>query len=199
MSSWLASGLRRLTTMIAVVSPLLVGSCGGGASLPDEMAPMTPGNSMEGYRLEPGNRVRLGVFGENNLSGDLTVDSLGNIAMPLVGNIPAGGLSAKELTQRIEDRLKRESYLREPRVSVEVLTYRPFYVLGEVRAPGEFPYTNGMTVLSAVARAGGYDYRAKEGAVILVRDESGQQREYRATERTPIQPGDIIRVLERKF
>lgn len=163
------------------------------------MAPTTPGNPTEGYRLEPGNRVRLLVFGENNLSGDFTVDSLGNIAMPLVGNIPAGGVTAKELSQRIEDRLKRESYMREPRVSVEVLTYRPFYVLGEVRAPGEFPYTTGMTVLSAIARAGGYDYRAKEGQVILVRDEAGQQREYRATEKTPILPGDIIRVLERKF
>jgi polysaccharide export outer membrane protein len=80
-----------------------------------------------------------------------------------------------------------------------VQTFRPYYVLGEVRQPGEFPYTTGMTVLSAVARAGGYDYRARQGEVVLVRPVEDGQKEYRATERTPLLPGDIVKVLERRF
>lgn len=194
-SAW---GLNRLVNALSVLLVLVLASC-GGIDIPGESAPMSLMNPTEGYRLEPGNRVRVVVFGENNLSGDFTIDTLGNIALPLVGNVAAGGLTARLLSERIEAQLKRDNFMREPRVSIEVLTYRPFYVLGEVRAPGEFPYSSGMTVLSAVARAGGYDYRAKEGVFVLVREEAGQQKEYRATEKTPILPGDIIRVLERKF
>ena len=95
--------------------------------------------------------------------------------------------------------MKRDGYLLEPRVTVEVLTFNPFYVMGEVRAPGEFPYAMGMTVLSAIARAGGYDYRGRQGEVVLVRTSGGKQQEFRANERTPILPGDIVRVLERNF
>jgi polysaccharide export outer membrane protein len=84
-------------------------------------------------------------------------------------------------------------------VAVEVQTFRPFYVLGEVHHPGEFPYVTGMTVLSAIAKAGGYDYRAWEGEVLLVREANGEQKEYRATERTPILPGDIIKILQRRI
>ena len=89
--------------------------------------------------------------------------------------------------------------MRDPKVAVEVQTFRPFYVLGEVRQPGEFPYMTGMTVLSAVARAGGYDYRAVEDEVELVRQVGDAQKEYRAVERTPILPGDIIKVHQRRF
>ncbi|MDX2104005.1 MAG: polysaccharide export protein [Alphaproteobacteria bacterium] len=180
-----------------IAAALLVGCA--GPSLPPTPAPTTAINPAEGYRLEPGNRVRVLVFGETNLSGDMQVDGAGNISMPLVGNIPASGLTSVELATRVEETLKRDNFLREPRVSVEVMTFRPFYVLGEVRSPGEFPFTLGMTVLSAIARAGGYDYRAREGEVVLVRVTGGEQLEYRATERTPIQPGDIIRVLQRRL
>lgn len=176
----------------------LLSAC-SGTSLPSEPAPMVAVNPAEGYVLEPGNRVRVVVFGEANLSGDFLIDPVGNVAMPLVGNIPASGVTARQLAQRIEKQLLAQSYMREPRVSVEVATFRPFYVLGEVRQPGEFPYTSGMTVLSAIARAGGYDYRARQGEVELARIVDGQQKEFRAVERTPILPGDIIRVPERRF
>lgn len=139
------------------------------------------------------------MFNESNLSGDFTVDPAGNIAMPLVGNIAASGVTAKALSKRIEDALKRDNYMQVPSVAVEVQTFRPYYVLGEVRQPGEFPYTTGMTVLSAVARAGGYDYRARQGEVVLVRPADNGEKEYRATERTPLLPGDIVKVLERRF
>lgn len=183
---------------LGVLLPALA-ACAGGPSMPSEQAPMTAANPSEGYVLEPGNRVRVTIFGESNLSGDFLVDTAGAIAMPLVGNIPASGQTIQGLTQRIGERLRKDGFLNDPRISVEILTFRPFYVLGEVRQPGEFVYSNGMTVLSAIARAGGYDYRARQGEVVLVRMVNGEQRDYRANERTPLLPGDIVRVLERAF
>lgn len=187
----------------SLLTLLLLSGCGSISStvgdFPSEPAPAKIANPTDGYRLEPGNRVRVIVFNESNLSGDFTVDSAGNIALPLVGNIAASGITAKALSKRIEDALKRDSYMQVPNVAVEVQTFRPYYVLGEVRQPGEFPYTTGMTVLSAVARAGGYDYRARQGEVVLVRPADDGQKEYRATERTPLLPGDIVKVLERRF
>ena len=149
--------------------------------------------------LEPGNRVRVIVFNEQNLSGEFQIDSAGNLSMPLIGTVRATGATAHNLVGRIEEVLTRSNYMRNPRVAVEVLSYRPFYVLGEVKQPGEFSYLAGMTVLSAVARAGGYDYRALESDVILVRIVNGKEQQFRAVERTPILPGDIIRVTERFF
>lgn len=187
----------------SLLTLLLLSGCGSLSStvgdFPSEPAPTKIANPADGYRLEPGNRVRVIVFNESNLSGDFTVDPAGNIAMPLVGNIAASGVTAKVLSTRIEDALKRDNYMQVPNVAVEVQTFRPYYVLGEVRQPGEFPYTTGMTVLSAVARAGGYDYRARQGEVVLVRPVDDGQKEYRATERTPLLPGDIVKVLERRF
>lgn len=187
----------------SLLTLLLLSGCGSISStvgdFPSETAPTKIANPADGYRLEPGNRVRVIVFNEANLSGDFTVDPAGNIAMPLVGNIAASGVTAKVLSTRIEDALKRDNYMQVPNVAVEVQTFRPYYVLGEVRQPGEFPYTTGMTVLSAVARAGGYDYRARQGEVVLVRPVEDGQKEYRATERTPLLPGDIVKVLERRF
>ncbi len=168
-------------------------------SLPAETATMQPGNPAEGYLLEQGNHVRITVFNEPNLSGDFTLDPGANLSMTLLGSIPAGGITAKALAGRIEDRLRKDGYLQDPKVAVEVQTFRPFYVLGEVRQAGEFPYVSGMTVLSAIAKAGGYDYRAWEGEVLLVRTTNGEQKEYRAVERTPLLPGDIVKVLQRRI
>lgn len=184
---------------MAVVVVFLAGCGATVGEFPSEPAPMKIGNPTEGYRLEPGNRIRIIVFDEPNLSGDFTLDGVGNLALPLAGNIPASGLTAKEAGKRIEDVLRRSSLLLNPSVSVEIQTFRPFYVLGEVRQPGEFPYVTGLTVLSAIARAGGYDYRARQGEVVLVRPQGDEQKLYRATEFTPIAPGDVIRVLERRF
>lgn len=191
------SSVRALFAAAAVAVAL--GGCAGGASLPNDVAPMNPGNPAEGYLLEPGNRIRVTVFNEPTLSGDFTLDPAGNLAVPLIGNVPASGVTAGVLGQRLEGVLKRDGYMQNPRVAVEVQSFRPFYVLGEVRTPGEFPYLSGMTVLSAVAKAGGYDYRAWEGEVLLVRVVDGKQVEFRAAERTPILPGDIVKVLQRRL
>ncbi len=160
---------------------------------------MVTENPAETYTLEPGNRVRITVFNENNLSGDFTLDPSGNLSMPLLGNLPAAGLNVKALVARIEEALRHANLMQDPKVAVEIQTFRPFYVLGEVRQPGEFPYVSGMTVLSAIAKSGGYDYRAREEDVVLVRTIKGKQKYFRANERTPILPGDIIKVLERRF
>jgi protein involved in polysaccharide export with SLBB domain len=185
---------------LVLVASLALAACASTVGdFPSELAPATISNPTEGYRLEPGNRIRVIVFDEPNMSGDFTLDGVGNIALPLAGNIPMSGQTAKEAGKRIEDVLRRSALLLNPSASVEIQTFRPFYVLGEVRQPGEFPYTTGLTVLSAIARAGGYDYRARQGEVVLVRPQGNEQRLYRATEFTPIAPGDVIKVLERRF
>ncbi len=191
---------RRLAGFCMVfVTALTVAACGGGPSMPSTPAPTIIDNPAENYVLEPGNRVRVTVFDESNLSGDFVIDPSGTLAMPLVGSVPASGITTAVLTERLKELLVRNAYLRDPQVSVEIQSFRPFYVLGEVRQPGEFEYSTGMTVLGAIARAGGYDYRAREGEVVLVRTIGDQQMEYKANERTPLVPGDIVRVLERYF
>lgn len=188
---------RPLVVALLFGSFTLAGCSGDG--LPTAAAPTKVSGPGEGYRLEPGNQVRTTVFNEPTLSGDFVLDPSGNVSLPLVGTVPAAGVTAKVLEQRIAAKLVQGSLLRDPQVSVEVLTFRPFYVLGEVRQPGEFAYTPGVTVLSAIARAGGYDYRARENRVLLVRQEGSEQVSYFATEQTPLLPGDIVKVLERLF
>lgn len=185
-----------LACLLTIVVSL--GGC-GGMGLPDEMAPTSVMAPTDGYILAPGDQVRVNVFGQNNLSGEFKLDALGKVSMPLAGTLQASNGTARALADRIGQSLQQTGYLKDPQVSVEVLAYRPFYVMGEVKSPGEFPYTSGMTVLSAVARAGGYDYWAREGSVVLVRMVGAEQVEYRATERTPILPGDIIRVRKRYY
>ena len=182
--------LRRTLAAFAVSGFLLAGCTIG--SIPAEEAPMVVLAPGEGSLLEAGTRLRIIVFNETNLSGEFVVDTSGNVSLPLLGNIPAAGTNAKTLSTRIEDGLKRDGYMREPRVAVEIMSFRPFYVLGEVKLPGEFIYTNGMTALSAVARAGGYDYRARQGSMVLSRIVDGVQKDYLANERTPILPGERV-------
>ena len=110
----------------------------------------------------------------------------------------AQGLTIPEIQSSIESALK-EGYLRDPRVSVEVLNYRPFYILGEVETPGEYPYTNGLSVLNAVATAGGFTYRANNKRVFIKRSDTDDEREYPLTPLTPVAPGDTIRITERFF
>ena len=196
---WCTGMMRRCVVSAVVLATVLVGGCSFFPSFPTEDAPAKIPSPAEGYLLEPGNQVRLTVFDQENLSDTFSLDAAGNIALPLLGNVPANGITATALAHRVEAILRKDAYMQDPKVAVQVETFRPFYVLGEVRTPGEFPYTTGMTVLSAIARAGGYDYRAREGEVVLVRQEGDSQKQYRAVEQTPILPGDIIRILERRF
>lgn len=161
--------------------------------------PMTAMASNEtGYRLGSGDRVHIIVFGQNDLTGDYQVDGSGMLQFPLIGSVHAGGMTAGELQQAITSKLK-PGYLRNPSVSVEVINYRPFSIIGEVNKPGAFPYVNGMTVLDAVALGGGFTYRAKENDYRIRRSEGGQRVEMHANGDTPVDPGDIIIIPERFF
>jgi polysaccharide export outer membrane protein len=152
----------------------------------------------EGYILGVGDKVKMTVFGEANLSGDFAVDSTGHVALPLVGDIKAEGLSLRAFERRVEEALK-EGYLQDPRVAAEVLNFRPYYILGEVARPGTYPYISGLTVYNAVATAGGFTYRANQGSVRIKRQGEEKEMNVDLTPNLQLQPGDTIRIKERWF
>lgn len=150
------------------------------------------------YRLASGDRLRIIVFGQDSLTNAYSVDGAGRISMPLIGLIDAFGLTTGDLERRIEQRL-RGGYLREPRVSVEVEAYRPFFILGEVTNAGQYPFINGMTVQNALAVSGGFGPRAQRDWVDLTRIINGDPITGAVPITQPILPGDTITVRERFF
>lgn len=150
------------------------------------------------YKLDTGDKVKVTVYGEDDLSGEFEVDGSGNVRLPLIGQVKAAGLSVRDFEASVAAALSK-GYLVNPKVSVEVATYRPFTILGEVNKPGEYPYEAGMTVLNAVALGGGYTYRADEDEVYIRRKGSTQEVELPADDRTLVYPGDTVRVDERIF
>lgn len=150
------------------------------------------------YRLGPGDQVHIIVFGQQDLTGTYQVDGTGMLAFPLIGRVHAGGLTAAQLQQMITHKLSPD-YIRNPSVSVEVMNYRPFYILGEVNKAGAYPYVSGMTVLNAVALAGGFTYRAKDDDFKITRNENGRHEQIQADDDTPVRPGDVITIPERFF
>lgn len=178
---------------LCLLALILLFGCAPGHNL----APLPPVS--RGYRLGPGDTVRLIVYGEDSLTGEYRVSAAGAIAVPLLGEVHAIGLSPAELGQEVADLLQGEKLLNNPSVAAEVTTYRPIFVLGEVNKPGEFAFQPGMTVVTAVAVAGGFTYRAIEDYVSVVRSMGGQAVEGRATRETFLQPGDVVTVFERRF
>lgn len=150
------------------------------------------------YLLGSGDRLRIVVYDQPSLTNLYEVDQSGQISMPLIGDVSANGSTAEQLAGRIEARLAT-AYLREPNVTVEVASYRPFFVLGEVGSPGQFPYVPGMTAEMAVAVAGGYTDRANKHVVRLSRNEGGRLYETRIAVTDPIRPGDTVYVPESLF
>jgi polysaccharide export outer membrane protein len=132
------------------------------------------------------------------LTGEFFVGGSGKVSLPLIGDVQATGLTVPQFQTAVEEALK-QGYLKEPRVSVEVLTYRPFYILGEVTKPGEYPYTNGLTVQNAVATANGFTYRANTKKVFVRHAGSTKEDEVPLTSTTQVAPGDTIRIAERFF
>jgi polysaccharide export outer membrane protein len=153
---------------------------------------------VESYRLGAGDRVKITVYGHADLSGEFEVDGEGRISLPLIQQVEALGLTPSELASAIAGKLKPD-YLNNPRVSAEVLNYRPFYILGEVNAPGSYAFVNGMTVLNAAAVAGGFTYRAQTGRVVITRGDDENRMEFRAELETKVLPGDVIEIPERFF
>lgn len=172
----------------------------GLASAPKAVAQTNSAAGQEAteyYRLGRGDRVHVSVFGHDDLSGEFDVGASGAISLPLVGDVPAQGRTRQELEQAIRDKLQPD-YLRNPQVSVDILKYRPFYILGEVKNPGSYPYANGMTVINAVALAGGYTYRAQENKIYIIRENEPGKKQ-RVDQNTLVLPGDTIEVPERFF
>ncbi len=175
----------------------MLGGCATGGIAPG-YSNETLQRQVEVYRLGTGDRLRLNVFGEDNLSGEFVVGGAGTVSLPLIGEIMATGKSPIELKTDIEAALA-DGYLKAPRVNIELLNYRPFFVLGEVANSGEYPYSEDMTVLNAVATAGGFTYRANKKSVFIKRAGAAAEERFSLTATTPVQPGDTIRIGERLF
>jgi protein involved in polysaccharide export with SLBB domain len=158
----------------------------------------TEASEKTNYRLAAGDTVRVTIYGHEDLSGEFEVDGAGRISLPLIREVDAEGRSLQELEEIITAKLSPD-YLKEPKVSAEVLNYRPFYIIGEVSEPGSYPYVNGMTVINAVAVAGGFTYRARKSRIHIVREAGDGTVELKASNETAVMPGDVIEIPERLF
>lgn len=187
----------RAPATILLAAGLLAGCAGGhgapacvtNAVAPDDVAVAS------GYRLGPQDQVKVTVYRQEELSGQFALDGEGELALPLLGEIQAAGLSSRQLENAIEQRLASGGFLVDPQVGVQLLTYRPFYILGEVAKPGSYEYRDGMTVINAVALAGGYSYRADTDDVRIERGNCAMP----TMADTSVLPGDIVKVSERFF
>lgn len=153
----------------------------------------------ESYRLGSGDKLRMIVYGEDDLGGEYLVDGSGQVQLPLLGQVNAAGMTVHDFEAMVGGKFVSEGYLKDPRVSVEIENYRPFYIIGEVKNPGQYPYVSGMNALNAVAMAGGYTYRADDDDVYIRRMGSNKEVEVPANQTTRINPGDIVRIDERMF
>lgn len=186
-----------LALLAALVMASLLASCAQGVMASGaEDAGDT--RVIQEYRLGVADKVRVTVFGEAALTGEFLVGGNGKISLPLIGETQANGLTIGEFQQEVATALQ-DGFITNPRVSAEVLNYRPFYILGEVNSPGEYPYTNSLTVLNAVATAGGFTYRADNRRVFIKRGDGDAEEEFPLTTATRVAPGDTIRIRERLF
>ena len=179
-----------VTGLLALTAPHLLGACAPHVAAPDELPP---------YSLRPGDRIAVTVHEHPELSGEMDLDAGGLVRLPLAGTVSLAGLTVRTAETRIAARLEGV-WVRGASVTVALVAHAPVFVVGEVRQPGRFPYRPGMTVLEAVALAGGYTYRARTGWVTIRRpDRTGQLQALHGFPGTPLLPGDGIDVPERVF
>jgi polysaccharide export outer membrane protein len=181
---------------MALFGILLISGCaapGAGLSPLPEIRPVA-------YELGAGDQLRITVFNDPRLTGEFRITDTGTVALPLVGAIPAAGRTTTQLERSVEQLLRERDLFNDPAVAVEVTQYRPVFILGMVERGGQTPYQPGMSVLSAVAVVGGFNYRAVTESVSITRaDASGVPQEYLGTRRSLLQPGDVVNVFERRF
>jgi polysaccharide export outer membrane protein len=158
----------------------------------------TPVRYDTGYRLDAGDKLRVVVYGQEGLTNSYAIDAGGSITMPLIGSVPARGKNPASLAAEITAKL-RNGFIREPSVAVEIDSYRPFFILGEVAAPGQYPYVPNMSVESAVAIAGGFSPRAKRDRVTLTHTDGAGASRVVVPLGTALSPGDTVLVGERWF
>lgn len=195
----------RTGTVLALIAALgavaTLAGCVDGSNAPPLQLGAGPGEKPELsrlYRLGVGDRIKVSVFGEPDLSGTFEVGGTGAVPMPLIGEITAKGRPIVDFRQAVSARL-REGYLKNPKVSVEVVNYRPIYVHGEVRTGGEYPFKGGLKFRDAVALAGGYSSRALHGYVLVVREGRSREERVNLPSEIDVLPGDNIRIPERFF
>ena len=183
-------------SLVAVTTAILMlGACSSNLG----SLPQLPASEVPEYRLAPGDQVRIFIYGLEDASNTFTVNDEGVLTLPLVGPVEAEGLTVAGLETAIGNQLVERAVVNSPNVNVQPVELRPFYILGEVRNPGQYSYRHGISVLSAISVAGGYTFRAQEGTVAITRMVDGQRITGRADEATLVQPGDTIRVYERWF
>ena len=186
--------MNRRSALLLIASAVPLGACSG----PRYTGALGEPRSGEGYTLASGDKLRIIVFGQDTLSNIYQVDAAGRIAMPLIGAVPVSGMTTAAAAGAIENKLKG-GYIREPKVTVEVDTYRPFFILGEVTTSGQFAYVNGMTVQTAVAIAGGFTPRAQRGYAEVTRRVAERVQVSEVPITFPLRPGDTVVIKERWF
>jgi polysaccharide export outer membrane protein len=180
--------------LLCLAMSVALSACAPGANLP----PLPP-SSGRTYTLGPGDRLRVITYGEDQLTGDFVVNDAGNIEVPLLGTVSAQGRTVSQLQDEMVAALKSRELIKTPSVAVEISQYRPIFVLGEVSRPGSYAYQPDMTVLTAVALAGGFTYRAVKATQSVTRAADGNATENRATPQSLLRPGDVVNVFERHF
>jgi polysaccharide export outer membrane protein len=198
--------LGRLVPVVVVLAALLAGCAGRGSAGADSRQAAARVGSVEAaakgldgeYHLGAGDKLRIVVFGHADVSGEFVIDGSGNVALPLVGQFRASQLTVTGVQESLQKTLN-DKYIVNPRVSVEVLNYRPFFILGEVQKPGSYPYVAGIDVIQAVALGGGYTRRARTSSVRVTRDTAQGRTVLSLPPSAPVLPGDTIEVERRLF
>ena len=185
---------RRSLFSLAALAPLSLGACTS-----DSDQPLLPDPRTDAYLLGSGDQVRISVFGQDQLSDVYRVDEGGAIAFPLIGAVKAAGVKTAELGELITSQLRGRQLLANASVTVMMISFRPIFVIGEVVRPGQYPYQPGMTLLTAVAVAGGFTYRAVRDHALAVRVLGDKPTRGRVERESLIAPGDVIEVRERFF
>lgn len=186
-----------LALAMAVMLAAVVGACAGASIEAPSFATGGPAHERT-YRLGLGDKVKVVVFGEDNLSGQFEVNPQGSVGMPLIGEVNARGLTLIEFRDEVSRKLVRDGILKHPKITADVLNYRPIYVHGEVKTGGEFQYKSGLRLRDAIAMAGGYTYRADQSYIVLGRDDDKEAKVALPGD-AMVLPGDNIRVPERFF
>lgn len=190
--------MRRSGPVVMVQPQNTLDTIAYGGRVPPMATAYAPNGPEPAYRLDAGDRLRVVVYGQEGLTNTYSIDAAGSITMPLIGAVPARGRTPAGLAAEITTRLRR-GFIREPSVAVEVESYRPFFILGEVTAPGQYPYVPHMSVESAVAIAGGFTPRAQRDRVTVTHPEGGGTVREVVPLGTPLSPGDTVYVGERWF
>ncbi len=195
-------GAPNLSLAFALAAALALAGCDDTIGiLSGDAAPVAAPHpaAATALRVQSGDKIKVTVIGDDKVSGEFEVDDSGDVSIPAVGALHAVGRTKSELETKIAGRLREQQYLLNPMVTVDIAAFRPFYVLGEVEKPGEYPYHAGLNILSAVAVAGGDTYRASRSYALVQRAGASSFEKYPLAPNVPIYPGDLIKIPERYF